>query len=1262
MKLKYKHHAQLPGFLGSRPDDKKVEDKAAVPTKFDSLRAQCRAKGECYKCGEKYTPGHKCPPQVQLHVVEEMLDALQLSDSTQDSDGDHPSGSDQDNCMKLSVHAVSGTTSKRSMRLQGQVGKYTTLILIDSGSSSNFISQALADKLQFPTQDMPPARVTVAGGGQLTCNKCIPSLTWYTQGHKFTTDLKILPLSSYDIILGMDWLENQNQGRMWVDWKKKTMRFKHEGQRITLRGVRSNLNSCTSISAKALQGMIQVGEVCNVIELCPMSEVPTPYKEIPQPVQAVLNVYPHIFDEPKSLPPHRKFDHHIPLLAGTKPVNVKPYHYTPLQKTEIEAQVTDMLQRGVIQDSTSPFASPVLLVKKKAGTWRFCVDYRHLNNITLKNKYPMPIVDELLDELAGSTWFTKIDMRAGYHQIRLVPDDEHKTAFKTHRGLYEFRVMPFELTNAPTTFQAAMNTIFAPLIRKCVLVFMDDVLIYSSTLEEHVQHLHQVFELLHQHQLFAKRSKCSFAEQQVEYLGHIISAQGVATDPNKIKAVQDWPTPCNVKQVRGFLGLTGYYRKFIQGYSLISRVLSDLLKKDKLFQWTFKEQEAFNHLKQRMLEAPVLALPNSKLPFTVKTDASKRGVGAVLMQQGHPLAYLSKALGPTAQTMSTYEKECLAILLAVDKWRAYLQHAPFTIVTDHRSLIHLADQKLTSEMQQKAFVKLMGLQYKLVYRKGKDNTAADALSRHPVENELFAISLCRPRWLETIVEGYIVDDQAKTLLQELSIHSPNPRGYSLHQGLIRYKDRIWLGNNVDAHKAILLSLHDSGVGGHSGFLATYHRIKSLFAWPKMKQDIRRYVQQYTVCQQAKSEHVKLPGLLDPLPIPTEAWSIISLDFVEGLPKSGSFDCILVVIDKFSKYGHFIPLSHPYTALTIAQKFMDNVYRLHGLPSVIISDRDPIFTSNVWQQLFRLSDTKMNMSSANHPQTDGQTEKLNQCLETFLRCAVHASLKKWAQWLPLAEYWYNTNFHSALGKTPFEILYGYKPRHLGVCNLQSSTSSDLAGWLQEREQTVVLLQHLMRAQQRMKSQEDKQRTECEFVVGDMVYMKLQPYAQMTVAKRSNHKLSFKFFGPYEILARVGKVAYKLKLPAGSQIHPVLHVSQLKKSVPPAQVAASDLSLCFITDDYSLLQPCELVGNRSIQRGRHFVYQVRVRWEGLPSSLQTWESQAALHCRFLHAPAWGQAVSDGEGSATVPRAGRRRRRDIRRALDRRMTTEQNGPVHE
>lgn len=340
------------------------------------------------------------------------------------------------------------------------------------------------------------------------------------------------------------------------------------------------------------------------------------------------------------------------------------------------------------------------------------------------------------------------------------------------------------------------------------------------------------------------------------------------------------------------------------------------------------------------------------------------------------------------------------------------------------------------------------------------------------------------------------------------------------------------------------------MGGHFGIHATYHRVKSLFAWPKLKQTVTAFVQQCEICQQAKVEHVKLSGLLQPMPVPEQAWSTVSMDFIEGLPKSGKMDVILVIVDKFTKYGHFLPLSHPYTAMQVAQVYFNNIYKLHGLPRAIISDRDRVFTRNVWQQLFTLSDTQLLMSSSYHPQTDGQTERLNQCLEAFLRCAVHSCPKDWSKWLPLAEFWYNTSYQSSLGTTPFEVLYGHAPRQLGIIDPASATVSDLAGWLSDRNLLSQLIQQqLMRAQQRMKHQSDKNHSEREFQVGDWVYLKLQPHVQSSVAIRTNYKLSFRFFGPFKVLARIGKVAYRLELPSSTLIHPVVHVSQLKKHVPP-----------------------------------------------------------------------------------------------------------------
>ncbi|WVZ62540.1 hypothetical protein U9M48_012279 [Paspalum notatum var. saurae] len=644
-----------------------------------------------------------------------------------------------------------------------------------------------------------------------------------------------------------------------------------------------------------------------------------------------------------------------------------------------------------------------------------------------------------------------------------------------------------------------------------------------------------------------------------------------------------------------------------------------------MFVWTADHEQSFEALKSALSSAPVLALPDFSKPFALETDACAVGIGAVLLQSGHPLAFLSKPLGPRNQGLSTYEKEYLAILMAVDHWRHYLQGAEFMIYTDHRSLCHLNEQRLHTPWQQRVFSKLLGLQYRVVYRKGADNRAADALSRRPHSGELNAVST-----LDAVVQGYSADDQAQSLLARLALQPDAVPHFTLRDGILRYKQRIWLGNNEPLQTQVLSALHSSGIGGHSRFPVTYRKVKQLFSWPGMKAAVQRFVQSCATCQQAKPDRARYPGLLQPLPVPETAWQVITMDFVEGLPTSRFFNCILVVVDKLTRYSHFIPLRHPFTALTVAQLFITEVYKLHGMPSQIISDRDRVFTSLLWKELFRLAGVSLHMSSAYHPQSDGQTERVNQCMETYLRCFVHACPTKWSHWLHLAEFWYNTSFHSALGRSPFEVLYGHAPRNFGISVTDVCAVSDLDDWLQDREVMLGLArQHLSRAQLRMKKQADKQRSERSFAVGDQVYLKLQPYVQSSLAPRANQKLSFKFFGPYTVESKIGEVAYKLRLPANASIHPVFHVSQLKKAVPSsAQVTAHPPDL---TD--SLQVPEKIITRRVLPQGSSSSSQVLVKWSRRPSSLATWETESALRQRFPRAPAWGQAELQEEGNVST-----------------------------
>ncbi|MCH89429.1 transposon Tf2-1 polyprotein, partial [Trifolium medium] len=394
--------------------------------------------------------------------------------------------------------------------------------------------------------------------------------------------------------------------------------------------------------------------------------------DMPSDLAALLLQFAHIFNTPTSLPPKRTHDHSIPLMDESKVVKVRPYRYPHSQKEQIELMVADMLKQGIIQPSTSHFSSPIILVKKKDGTWRFCTDYRALNALTIKDSFPLPTVDELLDELFGAKVFSKLDLRAGYHQILMNPSDRHKTAFRTHHGHYEW---------------------------KFVLVFFDDILVYSPSWVAHLEHLHIVLQLLSDHHLFVKLSKCSFGMNEVEYLGHVVSGNGVSMDKLKVQAVMDWPIPSNVKQLRGFLGLTGYYRRFIKSYATISAPLTDLLKKDQ-FQWSTTTAVSFDTLKKAVTSAPVLALPNFSQPFVLETDASNIGLGAVLSQQGHPIAYFSKKLGPNVQKQSAYLREFRAITEALAKFRHYLLGHKFIIRTDQQSLKALLDQSLQTPEQQ----------------------------------------------------------------------------------------------------------------------------------------------------------------------------------------------------------------------------------------------------------------------------------------------------------------------------------------------------------------------------------------------------------------------------------------------------------------------------------------------------------------------------------------------------------------------------------
>lgn len=407
-------------------------------------------------------------------------------------------------------------------------------------------------------------------------------------------------------------------------------------------------------------------------------------------VKEFQDVFP---EELLGLPPNREVEFGIDLLPGMAPVSIAPYRMAPKELVELNAQIQELLDRGFIRPSVSSWGAPVLFVKKKDGTIQMCIDYRQLNKLTIKNKYPLPRIDDLFDQLRGASVLSKIDLRSGYHQLRVKEADIQKTTFRTRYGHYKFLVMPFGLTNAPAAFMDLMNRVFQPCLDQFVVVFIDDILVYSETEAKHDEHLRIVLRVLREKELFAKFSKCEFRLREVTFLGHVVSAEEIKVDPRKIEAILEWKPPRTVSKIRSFLGLAGSYRRFVEGFSMMAAPLTKLIRKGVPFVWTEKQQEAFEKLKKVLTEVPVLIQPESEKDFTVYSDASHVGLGCVLMQEGKVVAYASRQLKPHEGNYLTHDLESAAVIFVRKIWRHYLYGERCIIYTDHKILKYFLTQK-----------------------------------------------------------------------------------------------------------------------------------------------------------------------------------------------------------------------------------------------------------------------------------------------------------------------------------------------------------------------------------------------------------------------------------------------------------------------------------------------------------------------------------------------------------------------------------------
>ena len=527
------------------------------------------------------------------------------------------------------------------------------------------------------------------------------------------------------------------------------------------------------------------------------------------------------------------------------------------------------------------------------------MDYRALNAVIICNCFPIPTIDELLDELGSATVFTKIDLYSGYHQIKVILEDTHKTTFRTIDDHYEFIVIPFGLFNAPSTFQAAMNDLLRPHLRRFVLVIFYVILIYSPTLADHFQHLHVFLDLLETKHFYAKLSECSFATTQVSYLGHLISSDEVAPDPNKVKAINDWPTPRSHTELRGFFGRTGFYWKFVRYYATLAAPLMDLLH-DHKFTWPSPAQQAFTQLKLHMSELPTLHLPNFTELFTLKTDASAVAIGVVLNQNDHPLAFFSIKMCPQLHVALVYVREMYAITKSIKKWRQYLLGNHFKIFTDQKSLNTLISQTIQTPEKQKWTTKLQGYDFEILYKPGKQNIVADALSHQETPNLslLLAMSSPVPNLLQELQHFYSTSE-GKALIQSCTKDHQLPSLFSTWQGILFFRNHIFLPATQDFRQRFLYELHASPMAGHSGLKPTLSRVAASFYWPGWTRDVKTFIQQYSICQSNKYLPHKPQGLIQPLPTPAQVWEDLSMDFITHLPASVGHTVIWVICERLT---------------------------------------------------------------------------------------------------------------------------------------------------------------------------------------------------------------------------------------------------------------------------------------------------------------------------------------------------------------------------
>lgn len=1046
--------------------------------------------------------------------------------------------------------------------LEGFLDGKRVRVLKDDGCNTNVVSREFFNKNRknFKWKNCNVEVSHSQKGSVENSSKSIIGATLRIGKHLYKSNW-LVANCRYDLLLGMPWHVAHNP---CINYDKKIVKV-GENELKTDAIEQSGLK-VLNLSVKKFRKIMKKNDpYVNVFQLVSEKQFETKngigvaMGENSNPgLRKILQKFCTVFQEelPPGLPPERDVDHEIQTEEDAKPPHRPMYQLSPVELKAMKDYVGELLDKGKIRPSKSPYGAPLFFVKEKDKPLRAVVDYRGLNRITKKNNAPLPRSDEMFDMFGDAAVFSKMDLKTGFHQIRVKPEDVEKTAFNTKYGQFEYLVMPMGLCNAPATFQSLMNRIFYDCVDVFMVVYMDDLLIFSKDEKSHLEHLNTVLSRLKDHKLYVSPKKCDFMKSEISFLGMIVGKGGIKVDPKKVEVLKNWPKPNSLTDVRSFMGLLQFFRRFIKDFSKLSAPLTNLTKKGEgILKWDIKCDEAFESLKKAITSAPILVSPDWKKPFRGHIDASNTSVGGTLTQlddcgKDKVIAFFSKKLNPAELNYTTNDKELLGLIYFLQRFRCYLEGSNFEIFTDNQVLKSFFTKPKLSRREAR-WLETLGIFgiFPITLKPGKIHVLGDTLSRapHASMNALEVLNVD----LEDVIDGYEDDKFYGSVLKLL-------KGEEISDEIMRRKilkikplfhlnerKLLYCGKLCVPRKAIptILQLaHDAKTAGHFGYLKTLSRLKN-YHWKHKSRDVKNYIQGCLVCQQKKDYLGK--KLTDPtsLEVPERRWGSLASDFIVKLPKTkNGFDSITTYVDRLSRRVHFIPSKDSDTAVDVANAFFSNLFKLHGMPDSIVSDRDPKFTSKFWKRLMELCGVKLKMSSSRHPQTDGSSEIMNRMVENYIRCYCNYHQNDWDELLPGAEFAYNSAVSDDLGMTPFEADLGWNPKSpldlMSSSNHLNETVAEFKERLKETLEDAKFAYQLAKADQSARS--SLKYKPHSYKPGDELWISKSLFKDAYSKSQVSDKLSAKRFGPFKVLELIGKNAVRLELPDHVKIHEVVNV--------------------------------------------------------------------------------------------------------------------------